>query len=103
MLEKNKISCSEVRHVSQLARLNITEQEELLYANQLSEILESFHALNDLEINDYEKFNHYELERKEKNILRSDKIVEPSDEEREAIKMNFPDRDGDFLSVKSVM
>ena len=48
------LSTDQVRHVAQLARLSLTEEEVVLYANQLSRILEYMTVLNELDTSDVE-------------------------------------------------
>lgn len=52
------LSIKEVEHVAMLARLQLTESEKQLFAEQLSSILEYVNKLNELETDDVEPLAH---------------------------------------------
>ncbi|HMK61677.1 MAG TPA: Asp-tRNA(Asn)/Glu-tRNA(Gln) amidotransferase subunit GatC [Dissulfurispiraceae bacterium] len=49
-----KLSLEEVRHIAQLSRLSITDEELELYAPQLSKIIDYVEQLNNLDTSDIE-------------------------------------------------
>ncbi len=48
----------QVEHIAQLARLNLTEDEKVRYAQQLSAILDYFEALQQVDTTQVELFAH---------------------------------------------
>ncbi|GEN46199.1 aspartyl-tRNA(Asn)/glutamyl-tRNA(Gln) amidotransferase subunit C [Alkalibacillus filiformis] len=88
----SKISKDQVKHVANLARLSITEQEAEKYSEQLSAIIDFSELLNELDTSNVEPTTHV-LEMK--NIVRKDEPKEWISKE-DALK-NAPDqKDGQF-------
>lgn len=89
---------SEVEHVAQLAHLGISEEEADKFSGQLSQILEYFSRLSQIDTEGLRPTSHtLPLE----NIFRHD---EPSPSyDREAILANAPLRDGDYFRVRKVI
>ncbi|GAA0460079.1 Asp-tRNA(Asn)/Glu-tRNA(Gln) amidotransferase subunit GatC [Alkalibacillus silvisoli] len=88
----SKISKDQVKHVANLARLAITEEEAEKYSEQLSAIIDFSEQLNELDTTDVEPTTHV-LEMK--NIMRKDEPKEWISKE-DALK-NAPDqKDGQF-------
>jgi aspartyl-tRNA(Asn)/glutamyl-tRNA(Gln) amidotransferase subunit C len=53
-----KLTLAEVRHVATLARLSLTPEEETLYQNQLSAILDAIEQLRALNTDQVEPTSH---------------------------------------------
>ena len=76
--ESVRISEETVAHVARLARLNATLQEQQMFSQQLSSVLEYGKEMNALNLADIPPTSHpYQL----KNVLRSDEEEEGSDRE----------------------
>lgn len=79
------LSIKEVEHVALLARLQLTEQEKIQFAEQLGSILEYANKLNELDTDNVEPLDHilpiY-------NVFRNDE-VQPGTP-REEILANAP-------------
>jgi len=93
-----KISLKEVEHISKLARLKLTENEKILYAEQLSNILHYIEKLNELDTKNIEPTSHV-LE--VKNVFRED-------ERRESLSIedalrNAPCRFGSYYKVPKII
>ncbi|MGY0694983.1 Asp-tRNA(Asn)/Glu-tRNA(Gln) amidotransferase subunit GatC [Virgibacillus sp. FSP13] len=92
------ISTEQVKHVANLARLAITDEEAERFTKQLSSILEYAEQLNELDTTGVEPTTHVlDL----KNVLRKD---EPKDwiTQEDALK-NAPDKKGDYFRVPSIL
>lgn len=86
-----------VEHVARLARLELTEEERLLFREQLSRILEYFSKLNELDTADVPPTSHViPLQ----NVFRED-VVLPS-LEREVVLQQAPDREEGYFKVPRV-
>ena len=76
--ESVRISEETVAHVARLARLNATLQEQQMFSQQLSSVLEYGKEMNALNLADIPPTSHpYQLQ----NVLRSDEEEEGSDRE----------------------
>ena len=95
---ETKISREEVRHVANLARLDLTEQEELRMTEQMNNILSYMEKLNELDTSDISATTHaIQLE----NVFRQDKIICSLD--RAQTLANAPESDGANFVVPKVI
>ncbi len=87
-----------VRHVAHLARLEITDNEVALFANQLSKVLGYIAQLDELDTKDVPPTAHpLPLS----NVFREDN-VQPGLESDQAL-LNAPRRQGAFFHVPKVL
>ncbi|MFA6807375.1 MAG: Asp-tRNA(Asn)/Glu-tRNA(Gln) amidotransferase subunit GatC [Eubacteriales bacterium] len=93
-----KISSKEVEHVALLARLQLTEEETLIYTEQLNSILGYAQMLQKLDTTDVVPTAHaVELY----NVMRED-VVKPSMELEKVIR-NAPDEENGFFRVPKIV
>jgi len=93
-----RLTTEEVRHIALLARLGLEDAEIDKFREQLSQILESFEALQQVDTADVEPTSHsVPLQ----NILRDD-IAHPSLSASEVLA-NAPNQDDDYLKVHAVL
>lgn len=92
------ISPEQVRHVAELARLAVKDDEVGELASQLSRILESMNKLRELETDGVEPTSHV---LPLANVWREDN-PEPGLAPAAALA-NAPDRDGDLFRVPKVV
>ncbi|MEY2984452.1 MAG: Aspartyl-tRNA(Asn) amidotransferase subunit / Glutamyl-tRNA(Gln) amidotransferase subunit [Cyanobacteriota bacterium] len=89
---------SQVQKIAQLARLEITPEEEVQFAQQLSSILDYFEQLNELPTEGVPPTTRaIELS----NILRADTQAHWQD--RQTLLDNAPEPEGDFFRVPQIM
>jgi aspartyl-tRNA(Asn)/glutamyl-tRNA(Gln) amidotransferase subunit C len=88
----------EVEHIAELARLGLTEDEKDLFAGQLSNILDYFQVLQQL---DTESVLPTTTAIPQENVMFEDK-VEPSSP-REDIMSNAPDAVDGFFRVRAIL
>ena len=62
-----------VKHVSEIARLELTTEEVSTFAKQLSEVVENFKVLDEVSVKDVEPSFH---PIRTENVLREDEIKE---------------------------
>ncbi len=92
------IDRDQVVHIAALARIGIPEDQLDIYAVQLSNIIEQFEALNELDTAGIEPTGHAgEL----RAVMRDDEPMESLPPE-EALS-NAPRREGEFFRVKAVL
>jgi len=93
-----KLSREEVIHIAALARLGMTEAEIEKAREQLSNILENFEVLKDVDTANVpptaQSINLV-------NVLRDD-VPQPS-LPPEAVLANAPDREGDLFKLRAVL
>lgn len=92
------LTIKEVEHVAQLARLNLTEEEKVKFAQQLSTVLDYADTLNAISTEGVEPLIHILPIR---NVFREDQR-KPS-MEREEILANAPLAEGFQYKVPKIM
>jgi aspartyl-tRNA(Asn)/glutamyl-tRNA(Gln) amidotransferase subunit C len=93
-----KLSRDEVLHIARLARVDLTEAEITRYSEQLSDLLEHFEVLQQVDTADVPPTaQSIEL----RSVMRDDK-VEPSLPAGDVLA-NAPRREEDFFRVRRVL
>ncbi|MFC2044930.1 Asp-tRNA(Asn)/Glu-tRNA(Gln) amidotransferase subunit GatC [Chloroflexota bacterium] len=93
-----KLSREEVLHIALLARLGLTETEVDSFGKQLSNILENFEILQQVDTTDTPPTTQSVALQ---NVMRSEEVA-PSLSQDEVLA-NAPQRVGNFFSVKAVL
>ncbi len=93
-----KLSREDVSHIALLARLGLTETEVEKFREQLSNILESFEILQQVDTTDVPPTAQSVALQ---NVVRDDEVAQslPPNE----ILANAPQKDGDFFRVQAVL
>jgi aspartyl-tRNA(Asn)/glutamyl-tRNA(Gln) amidotransferase subunit C len=93
-----KLSREEVLHIARLARLGLTEEDVDKFREQLSNILENFEILQQVDTADIPPTAQSITIQ---NVMRDDKVVPslPSED----ILANAPRREGDWFRVRAVL
>ena len=93
-----KLSHEEVLHIALLARLGLTETEVNRLGEQLSNILENFEVLQQVDTGDVPPTaQSIPLQ----NVVKEDKVAPCLSQDQ--VLANAPRRDGDFFRVKAVL
>ena len=90
----------EILHIATLARIGLTEEDVEKYQHDLSEILDYFKKLDELDVEGIEPIGHITGMQ---NALRSDKSEDFGSLGKEAIAKNFPEEKEGYIKVKSVL
>lgn len=93
-----KISEEEVKHIANLAKLNLSEEEVQKYSKDLGEIATFVEKLNEVDVTGVEPTAHI-LDIK--NVFRKDENI--STFEREEILKNAPSKEAGCISVPRVV
>lgn len=93
-----KLSREEVLHIARLARLGLTDAEVDKLSQQLSNLLESFEALQQVDTTGVPPTAQPNTLQ---NVLKADK-ARPSLPQSDVLA-NAPCRDGDFFRVRAVL
>src|SRR3954470_8656163 len=96
--QMSRITMDEVKHVANLARLAITEEEAEKFTNQLDAIISFAEQLNELDTDHVEPTSHV-LDIK--NVMRED-IAKPGLPVEEVLK-NAPDHENGQIRVPSII
>lgn len=94
------LSQEDVRRIAQLARLELTESEERLFAGQLSAILDFVKQLEELDVSGVEPMTHA-LAAGEPSGLRED-VARPGLPVERALA-SAPDREGPLFKVPRII
>ncbi|SUZ80487.1 uncharacterized protein METZ01_LOCUS33341 [marine metagenome] len=89
---------SQVEHIASLARIGLTEEEIKMFGEQLSQILEQFEVLNELDTSGVTPTGHAGGLQ---TVMRDD-LAEASLDSEDVLK-NAPRREGEFFRVNAVL
>lgn len=93
------LSKKEVQHVAKLARIALSPEDEKKFQKELSSILDWVEKLKEVQVEKVEpSFHSLPL----KNVMREDEPFPKEEKEVEKIIKLMPEREGDYLKVKSV-
>ncbi len=93
-----KLSYEQVRHIAWLARLGLSEEEVGKFSLQLSNILENFRILEEVDTADVPPATHtIPLQ----NVIRTDDAAESYPQAE--ILSNAPEREGDCFRVQAIL
>ncbi len=93
-----RLSQDEVRHMALLCRLGLSEDDIERFRHQLSDILENFQALDEVDTDGVPPTGHSVTVQ---NVMRDDEPEEPF--AKEDTLANAPLREDDFFRVKAVL
>ena len=93
-----KLSYEQVRHIAWLARLGLSEEEVEKFSLQLSNILENFEILKEVDTADVPPATHtIPLQ----NVIRKDDVADSYPQA--AILLNAPKQEGDCFKVQAIL
>lgn len=93
-----KLDIKQIEHIAKLSRLELTDEEEKLYSEQLSSVLDYVEQLKEVDTENVEPTSNITGL---KNVMRADEIEE-SNITHDDIKKNAPEWDGDSFVVPGV-
>ena len=93
-----KLSRDEVLHIARLARLGLTEAEVNRFSEQLSNLLEHFEVLQQVDTTDLPPTAQAIALQ---NVLREDEVA--ASLLQDEVLANAPRREGDFFRVRAVL
>lgn len=98
MTEDSRLTAAEVRHIALLARIGMTDEEVEAMRHDLSNIMDQFEILNQVDTEGVEPTGHsVDIT----SVMRDD-VSRPS-LPKEDVLANAPNREGDRVRVKAVM
>lgn len=90
----------EILHIATLARIGVSEKDVEKYQHDLSEILDYFKKLDELDVTGVEPIGHITGMQ---NTFRSDSQADFGKLGKEAIMKNVPEQKEEYIKVKSVL
>lgn len=94
-----KLTTKEIAKIARLARLELTDVEQKLYAKQLSVVLNYIEILNEVNTDNIKET--YQVTGLQ-NITREDEIIECNEKIKKKIIDQFPNKKGNLLKVKAI-
>ena len=98
MSEQTDLSVEEIRQISVLTRIAMTEDELDVMRAQMSNILDSVAILNEVDTEGVEPTGHSV---NIKSVMREDQIQDSLTQDETLL--NAPQRDGSFIRIKAVL
>lgn len=93
------VSIEQIEQIATLARLALTEEEKMRYAQQLTQVLGYIDVLNEVDTSSVEETCQVTGL---SDIVRPDEVVTSTEDKRKKLLAQFPDKLGDLLRVKGV-
>jgi aspartyl-tRNA(Asn)/glutamyl-tRNA(Gln) amidotransferase subunit C len=94
------LSKEEIQNIATLARIGLSEKDVEKYQHDLSEILDYFKKLDEVDTEGIEPIGHITGM---KNVFRTDGNVDFGDLGKAAIMKNAPEEKDGYIKVKSVL
>lgn len=97
---KYMLTAEEILHIATLARIGLTEKDVEKYQHDLSEILDYFRKLEEVDVEGVEPIGHITGMQ---NTFRTDKHDDFGSLGKEAVMQNVPEVKDGYIKVKSVL
>jgi aspartyl-tRNA(Asn)/glutamyl-tRNA(Gln) amidotransferase subunit C len=94
-----KLTPQQIEQIATLARLELTEKEKAMYAEQLSVVLDYIEMLNEVDTTGVEETCQVTGLQ---DVVRDDRVVECDEETKQKLINTFPEKMGKLLKVKAV-
>lgn len=92
------ISKKDVEHIASLARIELSEEEKDLFTEQFNRILDYFHKIDELDLEEVEPTYHViELF----NVFREDEVTEPLTQE--TVLLNVQKRKDGYIQAPKII
>lgn len=94
-----KLSPNEVEDIAELAKLHLTEEEKERYAEELSVVFDYVEKLQEVDTDGVEITSQVTGLQ---DVVREDKVEDISEERKQRLIQQFPQKEGKMLKVKAV-
>jgi aspartyl-tRNA(Asn)/glutamyl-tRNA(Gln) amidotransferase subunit C len=99
-MAENKVSEEEVKHIAELARIELTPEESEQFARELSDVLGYIAQLGEVDTSAVEPISQVTGKM---NVFREDVVKESSEETKDIMAGNYPDQQDGYIRVKQVL
>jgi len=100
MAENNKVSEEEVKHIAELARIELSVEETQKFAREISDILGYVEQLGEVDTDSVEPISQVTGK---VNVFREDVAADASEETKNIMAKNYPDSQDGYIKVKQIM
>ena len=100
MAENSKVSEEEVRHIAELARIELTAEEIEKFTREISDILGYIVQLQEVDTNNIEPISQVTGK---VNVFREDIAEDSNEEKKNIMAQNYPDSQDGYIKVKQVL
>lgn len=100
MAESKKVSKEEVRHIAELARIELTPEESERFAREISDVLVYVEQLQEVDTSQVEPVSQITGR---KNVLRNDEAIDSPQETKDIMAQNYPDKQDGYIKVKQIL
>ncbi|MFA6897133.1 MAG: Asp-tRNA(Asn)/Glu-tRNA(Gln) amidotransferase subunit GatC [Patescibacteria group bacterium] len=100
MAENNKVSEEEVRHIAELARIELSGEEVNRFAKEISDVLGYVEQLGEVDTEGVEPISQVTGKI---NVFRDDVAKDANEETKNIMAKNYPDSQDGYIRVKQVM
>ncbi|MDD3006913.1 MAG: Asp-tRNA(Asn)/Glu-tRNA(Gln) amidotransferase subunit GatC [Candidatus Pacebacteria bacterium] len=99
MAESNKVSEEEVKHIAELARIELTSEEVNKFAKEISDVLGYVEQLKEVDTEGIEPISQVTGK---VNVLREDMAEDADEETKDIMAKNYPDSQDGYIKVKQI-
>lgn len=100
MAENNKVSEEEVRHIAELARIELNDAEVNKFVKEISDILGYVEQLGEVDTEGVEPISQVTGK---VNVFREDEAKDADEETKNIMAKNYPDSQDGYVRVKQIM
>ncbi|MEM2875765.1 MAG: Asp-tRNA(Asn)/Glu-tRNA(Gln) amidotransferase subunit GatC [Candidatus Bathyarchaeia archaeon] len=97
-MSEKTISKKDVEHIALLARIELSEEEKELFTEQFNRILDYFHKIDELDLEDVEPTYHVLTLF---NVFREDELTEPL--KREMALLNAARKNDGYIKAPKII
>lgn len=100
MAEGKRVSEEEVRHIAELSRIELTQDESERFAKEISDVLGYIAQLGEVDTDAVEPVSQVTGK---VNVFREDVAIDASEETKEIMASNYPDQQDGYIRVKQIL
>lgn len=100
MAENKQVTEEEVKHIADLARIELTEEESTRFAREISDVLGYVAQLQEVDTENVEPISQVTGK---VNVFREDEAIDCPAETKEIMAGNYPDSQDGYIKVKQIL
>lgn len=100
MAEDKKVSEEEVKHIAELARIELTSEEVNKFTKEISDILGYIEQLKEVDTEGVEPISQVTGK---VNVFREDVAEDTDQGKKDIMAKNYPDSQDGYIKVKQIM
>lgn len=100
MENDKRVSKEDVKHIADLARIELTEEESERFTREISDVLGYIAQLGEVDTENVEPISQVTGKI---NVFREDAAVDCSEETKAIMAENYPDSQDGYIKVKQIL